>query len=244
MHPVKVISLERSVERRAEFALRNNHLDYEFVAAVDGLAVDVDAIRASGLFQSGLPYNAGAYGAALSHHGLWNEAIRAGRPLTVAEDDAIFRLDFAQTHAALLNGLGLDWDMVLWGWNLDSILAMQLIPGVSTAMYFDYLQLLGKIEEFQQCAGTPRLFRLDKCFGLPAYSISPQGARKLLSQCFPLTSFSLNFPLLGDIPNYGLDVAASRVYAGTNTFVSFPLLAMTKNDQAISTIQNTPYPGG
>lgn len=241
MLPVKVISLQRSDERRAEFSRRNGHLSYEFVNAVDGLTLSRDVVSETGLFQSGLPYTAGAYGAALSHHGLWNEAINSGRPLTVAEDDAIFRLDFAHAHAALLDSLPVDWDLVLWGWNLDSILAMELMPGVSTAMYFDYLQLLEKIEEFQNCTGGPKLFRLDKCFGLPAYSVSPAGAQKLTAQCFPLANFSLNFPLLGDIPNYGLDVATSRVYGSINSFVSFPQLAMTRNDRLISTIQNSPY---
>src|SRR5690242_18445422 len=121
MFPVKVISLERSVERRAEFRHHNSHLDYEFFNAVDGLALAPETIAGCGLFQAGLPYQTGAYGAALSHYSLWREAIRTGRPLTVAEDDAIFRLDFAQTHAALLSGLAPDWDIVLWGWNLDSI---------------------------------------------------------------------------------------------------------------------------
>jgi GR25 family glycosyltransferase involved in LPS biosynthesis len=243
MFPVKVISLERSVERRAEFRHHNSHLDYEFFNAVDGLALAPETVAGCGLFQAGLPYQTGAYGAALSHYSLWREAIRTGRPLTVAEDDAIFRLDFAQAHAALLSGLAPDWDIVLWGWNLDSILAIELLPGVSTTMYFDYVQLLEKIDEFRRGASRSRLFRLDKCFGLPAYSISPEGARKLTSQCFPLANFTLSVPLIGNVPNFGLDVATSRIYGALNSFVSFPLLAMTRNDRLASTIQNSPYLG-
>ena len=241
MPPLKVISLERSTERREEFRRRNGHIDYEFFNAFDGAALPPDAITGTGLFQPGLPYTVGAYGAALSHYRLWDEAARMDCPLTVAEDDAIFRLDFAQTHTALLNRLSADWDIVLWGWNLDSILAMQLTPGVGTAMYFDYAKLLESIEKFQNFADQPGLFPLDKCFGLPAYSISPAGARKLKSLCFPLTKFSLDFPLLGNIPNYGLDVATNRIYSNVNSFVSFPLLAMTRNDRATLTIQNSPY---
>src|SRR5258706_7943326 len=199
MFPIKVISLERSVERRAEFRRHNSHLDYEFVNAMDGTALHPEVISRTGLFHPGLPSTGGAFGAAFSHYRLWDETIETSRPLTVAEDDAIFRLDFAQTHAALLGGLPADWDIVLWGWNLDSILAMQIMPGVSTNMYFDYLQLMGKIEEFQNSAGRPQLFRLDKCFGLPAYSISPAGARKLIAQCFPLANFTLNVPLIGNV---------------------------------------------
>ncbi|HWU56514.1 MAG TPA: glycosyltransferase family 25 protein, partial [Rhizomicrobium sp.] len=160
MLPLKVISLERTPERRAEFGRRNRHLAYEFVNAVDGLALGPETIAGSGLFQAGLPYQAGAFGAALSHHSLWHQAVQTGRALTVAEDDAIFRLDFAQTHAELLSGLAPDWDIVLWGWNLDSILAMQMMPGVTSTMYFEYLGLLEKIDEFQSGTGRPRLYRL------------------------------------------------------------------------------------
>jgi glycosyl transferase, family 25 len=244
MLPVKVISLERSVERRAEFRRYNSHLGYEFVDAIDGATLHPDVISRLGLFKPGLSYKAGAYGVALSHYRLWDETVHTGRPLTVAEDDAIFRLDFARTHTALLAGLPADWDLVLWGWNLDSVLAMQIMPGVSSTMYFDYLQLLEKVEEFQNGVGHPQLFRLDKCFGLPAYSVSPQGARKLIAQCFPLDGFTLTVPLIGNVPNFGLDVATCRIYAAINSFVSFPQLAMTKNDRLASTIQNSPYLSG
>jgi GR25 family glycosyltransferase involved in LPS biosynthesis len=240
MPPLKVISLERSAERRAEFRRRNAHLDFEFVRAVDAMALPKSAIASTGLFEPGLAYSIGAHGAALSHYCLWNEAISSGRALTVAEDDAIFRLDFAKTHDALLASLG-DWDIVLWGWNLDSILAMQGMPGMTAAMYFDTVQVLERIEDFQSFSGRPGLFRLDKCFGLPAYSISPAGAARLKARCFPLTRFSINIPLLGDFPNNGIDVATNRAYPAVNAFVSFPPLAITRNDQAITTIQNTPY---
>jgi len=240
MPSLKVISLERSTERRAEFCRRNGHLDFEFMRAVDAMALPKSAIAATGLFEPGLPYSVGAHGAALSHYLLWDLAINTGRALTVAEDDAIFRLDFVRTHDALLEDLR-DWDIVLWGWNMDSILAMQGMPGMTAAMYFDTVHVLERVEEFQSFSGRPGLFRLDKCFGLPAYSISPAGAAKLKAQCFPLARYSVNFPLLGDVTNYGIDVATARAYPAINAFVSFPPLAITRNDQTITTVQNTPY---
>ena len=238
--PLKVISLERSAGRRAEFRRHNSHLDFEFVRAVDAMALPKSAVLETGLFEPGLPYSIGAHGAALSHHALWSEAAATGTALTVAEDDAIFRHDFARTSAALLDGLG-DWDIVLWGFNLDSVLAMQGMPGIIAAMYFDSARVLEQIEGFQAFSGRPGLFRLDKCFGLPAYSISPAGAEKLKALCFPLTRYSVNFPLLGDVTNYGIDVATSRAYPALQAFVSFPPLAITRNDQTITTIQNTPH---
>jgi len=240
MPPLKVISLERSAERRAEFCRRNAHLDFEFAAGVDAMALSKSAITDTGLFEPGLPYTIGAHGAALSHYRMWTEAQNNGQALTVAEDDAIFRMDFAAAHNALLESLD-DWDVVLWGWNLDSVMALETMPGMTAAMYFDFGRMLERIEDFQALSMRPSLFRLDKCFGLPAYSISPAGAAKLKAHCFPLTRYSVNFPLLGDVTNYGIDVATARAYPHIKAFVSFPPLAITRNDQAITTIQNTPY---
>ncbi|HEY0266784.1 MAG TPA: glycosyltransferase family 25 protein [Rhizomicrobium sp.] len=241
MLPVKVISLRRSTERRAEFARRNGHIAYEFIDAVDAMAMPRETILGTGLFAPGLAYTIGAHGAALSHLGLWQQAIASGRPLTVAEDDAIFRQDFAQTRDTLLQTIPPDWDMVLWGWNFDSILAMQCMPGVTNAMYFEFADLLADVSRFQAHTARPALFPLDKCFGLPAYTISPKGAQAFRDRCFPLTSYAVHFPLIGDVSNYGLDVAASRAYPDTRAFVCYPPLAVTRNDQSITTIQNTPH---
>lgn len=242
MLPVLVITLNRSVHRQEEFARRNRHIAYEFVIGVDAMTVAKEAILGTGLFETDLRYTIGAHGAALSHFGLWDRAIKSGQSLTVAEDDAIFRQDFVQVHAQILAGLR-DWDFVLWGFNLDSVLALQYMPGIVAGVHFDYIGVVQNEEYFQTYCEYPAPVRLQRAFGLPAYSVSPEGARKLKAGCFPLKNFSLNYPLLGDLPNEGLDVATSRVYPSINAFVSLPPLVISKNDQSITTIQNTPYFG-
>jgi glycosyl transferase, family 25 len=240
MLPIFVITLEKSVQRRVEFARRNKHVPYEFVTGVNAMAIAQDAILGTGLFEAGLRYTVGAHGAALSHYGLWDRAVKSGQALTVAEDDAIFRLDFVKTHTDILAGLR-DWDFVLWGFNLDSVLALQYMPGMVAGVHFDYIAVVQNGDFFQAYDEPPAPVRLQRAFGLTAYSVSPEGARKLKEGCFPLKNFSLNFPLLGDLPNEGLDVATSSVYPAINAFVSLPPLVISKNEQAITTIQNTPY---
>lgn len=244
MRPVQVISLERSPERRAEFVRRNPRLAFEFFNAVDGAALSPEAVAASGLFQPELDYTVGAYGVALSHHALWEECIRRGEALTVAEDDAVFREDFAQAQERFLAGLLPGWDFVLWGWNFDSILQVRVLPGVPAVMGFDPEAMRKAINGFPFTTATPQAFRLDHAFGLPAYSISPAGAKKFKARCFPLADFTRALPLIPDpVRNRGIDVALNDIYAGADCHVSFPPLVATKNDQTTSTIQNGHYFG-
>jgi len=242
MPAVKVISLERSADRRAAFARHNPQLDYEFFNAVDGAALTRAAVASTGLFAPGLDYTAGAYGVALSHHALWQAAMASGEPLTVAEDDAIFRENFAAARDALLATLLPGWDMVLWGWNFDSILALRVLPGMPAVMAFDAQAMRAALAGFPYTTARPAAFRLDVAFGLPAYTISPNGAKKLTARCFPLTEFRREQTLLAEpVTNKGIDAALTNHYGTTDTYVCFPPLAATPNDKAASTIQNGQY---
>lgn len=240
LNPVRVISLRRSAERRAEFTRRNTHLPFVFEDAVDGTALTRAEIQASGLFGPDLVYTAGAYGAALSHLKLWEAAARGPAPLTIAEDDAIFRHDFADTHAGLLASLVPGWDFVLWGWNFDSILSLRPLPGLYGTMGFDASRMLADIAPFQASTAPVSAFRLAHAFGLPAYSVSPAGAAKLKQYCFPLVDFGMHVPVCGNIRNEGIDIATNRIYGAMEALACFPPLAITPNDRARSTIQNGP----
>lgn len=236
---VKVISLRRSEMRRAAFNEANPHLKFEYIDAVDGQSLTHEMIIGSGLFGDSLPYTLGAYGAALSHGRLWEQAIRDDRIVTVAEDDAIFRIDFEVQHKKLFAAAPPGWDIILWGWNFDSILSLNSLAGVSSAvMLFDQDRLRENTDAFRHAEVAPTLLPLDKCFGIPAYSISPSGARKFRSECFPLVNFKLHFPLLNrELMNTGIDIAMNRIYSSSSSHVAFPPLVVTKNEHSISTIQ-------
>jgi GR25 family glycosyltransferase involved in LPS biosynthesis len=53
--------------------------------------------------------------------------------LTIAEDDAVFRADFEHEANRVIASLSPDWDMILWGWNFDSILGLEFMKNVSPA---------------------------------------------------------------------------------------------------------------
>lgn len=238
--PIRVISLARSTERRQAFSEANRHLDFSFADAVDGTSIVHAVNNAPDLFEPDLPYSAGAFGCAMSHLGLWQEAADGDQPVTIVEDDAVLRHDFAAQSAALLASLPPDWDIVVWAWNFDSILSLNVMPGVSPAvMLFDQDGLRRAFAEFQAMQAPPVALPLDKCFGTPCYTISPRGARKYMLNCFPLSRFELFFPVLNrELANNGIDIAMNRIYSLTNAYCSMPPLAATPNEHAGSLIQD------
>jgi len=237
-HPVKVISLARSIERRKAFSELNAHIDFEFFDAIEGAQIMPEVNNSPDLFEFGLRYNAGAIGCAMSHLMLWQQAAETDQVLTIVEDDAILRHDFHEQAARVIERLPADWDIAVWAWNFDSILSLNMMPDVSPAvMLFDQARMRESIANFQSTTKAPQLLPLDKCFGTPAYAISPTGARKFMLNCFPLKNFELYFPVLNRmIPNNGIDIAMNRIYSATNSFCALPPLAVTKNEHAASLI--------
>ncbi|TFZ08188.1 glycosyltransferase family 25 protein [Ramlibacter humi] len=233
MSVVRVISLQRHARRREQFRRRNAHLNFTFFDAVDGSRLTADEVRASGAFTREVEatYQAHAYGAALSHWHLWKEAAAAGAPLTIAEDDAVFRHDFAERSREVLAGLPADWDLVLWGWNFDTLLHVHPMGNVSSvAMLFDQPQLRQAVDEFQPQRTPVQAWRLRMAFGLPAYTLSPRGAAQMLALCFPLRPFTLQVPVFNHrMGNIGVDCATNVAYPQTQSFACFPPLAVTPN---------------
>lgn len=234
---VRVISLTRTPERRAEFQRRNVGLDYEFFDAIDGSAITPEGLAAIGLFKE-VKYTAGGHGVALSHYHLWEEAGSGNSPMIVAEDDAVFRPDFAAMQAELLAELPPNWDFVLWGFNFDAALSFWLAFGMKTFVAFDATATRRAVEALKASRGRPQLMRLEFSFGLPAYTISPAGARRFRSALFPMREFSRTLPLTPNpVRNFGIDAAINQVYLVANAYVCFPPLVVTPNDRANSTVQ-------
>jgi GR25 family glycosyltransferase involved in LPS biosynthesis len=233
MRPIRVISLVRHANRRAAFGQRNAHVPFTFFDAIDGRALTAADVEASGAFSPEVKrtYDAHAYGCALSHWHLWKEAAASDEPLTIAEDDAIFRHDFQARFEQVLQSLPADWDMVLWGWNFDSALLVHPMGSVSpVAMVFEQQQLRRSLDAFQREPAPVQAFRMESAFGLPAYTLSPKGAARMLALCFPLKPLSVFAPVSKHlVANIGVDVAACAAYRQAECFACFPPLAVTPN---------------
>lgn len=237
---VQLINLDRSPERLAEFQARNAHLsDVRRFAAIDGRTVDRAALVERSLFDGRTRYGNGAVGVALSHLQLWQAAIDGGQPLTICEDDAIFHRDFESRAAAAIGGLAPGWDLILWGWNFDSFLQFDLVPGCSWCLaQFDQAQMRKGIDAFQGHAVAPTLYKLLRAFGIVCYTISPLGAARLRQAVLPIRPLEVYFPGLNrKIPNLGIDIVMNALYPRLNAFVCLPPLVITENRHEISTVQ-------
>lgn len=238
---IQLVNLDRSTDRLATFQAVNSHVmpHVTLFSAVDGKNVERAALVDCGVIASDLGYNDGALGNALSHLALWDVAIREDRALTICEDDAIFNHAFCAASGAILQELPPDWHLVKWGWNFDSILWFDMIPGVSRCIAsFDQESLRKRIDAFQSANLRPRAYRLLQSFGTICYSVSSNGARLLRQNLLPLRNTTVHVVgLRAAVVNYGMDVALNDVYSHMNCFVSVPPLVVTRNDHSRSTVQ-------
>lgn len=237
---IHLVNLERSSDRLRAFQAWNSFLsEVERFPAIEGRTVDRQELIASGTLDSRVSYTDGALGCALSHMALWERVRDEGTAATIAEDDAIFNRQFATRSAALLESIGTQWDCVLWGWNFDSVLVADILPGVTPAlMRFDQNALRAQLDRFQTLQIDARPCGLLRAFGTVCYSVTPHGAARLLAACRPIRPLSVHVPgLAGPLPNQGIDVMMNAAYAQLKAFAAFPPLVVTANDRGTSLVQ-------
>jgi hypothetical protein len=234
---VHVISLDRTPQRWTRFQADNPGVPARRFPAVDGRRSDPKALVEGGLTHPELVYTSGAIGCALSHASLWRACAAEGQTLTICEDDAVLRGDFP-AMAAGVAARAEDAELILWGWNFDSVLGGRLFGESPFAMGFDQARLRESIPAFQAGREAPNLLVLHRALGIPCYSITPKGAEGLLARCFPLRPEPVFVPLLArEIPNNGIDIAMNAAYPEMAALVSFPPLAVTRNEAGISTVE-------
>jgi len=89
-------------------------------------------------------------------------------------------------------------------------------------------------------AATPSvLLPLISAAGIGCYSLSPQGAAKLLALCLPIGNIQAKFGIEDQLGwnNTGIDVEMARHYTKLRAFIAFPPIAVTPNEFAKSTIR-------
>jgi hypothetical protein len=165
--------------------------------------------------------------------------------LTITEDDAIFHASFETQAPAVIAKLPPDWDVISWGWNFDLFMCFEMLPGVSYCLgQFEQDRMRANAETFQQQKIEPQAFRLQWQFGIPCYSVSPKGARALLSKSLPLRPTTATFPPAARVAphtphfrNVGIDSVMNNAWSEVNAYVCFPPLVISKNENSKSTIQ-------
>lgn len=234
---VRVISLDRTPARWAEFRTHNKELSCSRFSAVDGLTIKEPD---PALFEPGLRYSPGALGCAASHIALWRTIAQEKVPVIVLEDDAICHRDLElMVHRLGAESLPKDWDYLALGFNMDCPVQLALLPGVTPCLAsFLAANVPAGLSKFPALEIRPVAYRLQLCFGTPGYAVTPVGAKKLLDSLLPLKNFTMSSGI-GTAENIGIDVALVHAYAAVNAYVSFPPLVITANDRSASTVRGT-----
>lgn len=219
--------------------MQNMHVcNFESFDAIDGRSVSKNSKIFEDSFEPSLKYSKGALGCALSHKKIWELASNTDCAVTVCEDDTILHSDFIIEQKRIIEEL-IDWDLILWGWNFNALFLAEMVPKLSPCfMKFDQNSMRINWKTFISEPIKPVTLTLISAFGSPCYSMSSKGARKFLQRCFPIKNFEYRIPGFNiDFPNYGIDIAMNTVYPVTASFVAFPPLAITLNNQERSTVQ-------
>ena len=237
--PAQVISLRRSIKRRVAFAQRNGEtgLEYVFVDGVDGVQ-QWDAItksrRVLKAWQSG--WSQGAIGSGLSHCLMWRRCLQLNRPICVLEDDVLVASDWQQSCSEALDQAPAETDVLLLGWNLDSVLRAEIFPGVTCISLFEpAFPSVPQIRSVLDQQSQRQVVRLHKALGLPGYVVTPRGAQKLLHG---LPSFEAEPLMVGrgipEVPSMTLDAQMNHLYPQLQALVVVPPLVLAENNQQTS----------
>lgn len=196
-----VINLPRRADRRETFLRRNaGKAEFVFVDAVDGSSLDRRTLTEDGLLAADAhDVTDGALGCALSHRQIWQACIEEYRSFVICEDDAVLAPDFLRLASEAMASAP-DCEIIYFGYNLDEPVALYLADGlmgmlrVADQVTADphWLDRFGTVPGV--AAARTTVVRPALAWGMLAYAVTPLGAARLLSRCFPLRNHDLLFP--------------------------------------------------
>jgi GR25 family glycosyltransferase involved in LPS biosynthesis len=112
-----VINLERRSDRKEHFLNNNTLSDVEWVSAIDGEGLTIQALNSNGVDTNRLwrdPFHnrkmtAGEIACFLSHRKAWVECVNLNEPVMIFEDDAVITSEFDEQY---YNSLAEEYDFV------------------------------------------------------------------------------------------------------------------------------------
>jgi GR25 family glycosyltransferase involved in LPS biosynthesis len=237
-----VVNLDRQPEKYERFLKRNEGcgIAFERFPAVDGLKLTNEEVMAMGIVAPGSRFAQGAVGGTASMSLIWKLVAEQDEPALVFEDDCTIRHDINAHLARLLPSLG-DWDMLVLGCNTDSVLDLELAPGMKSIMVFRPPRPDDVSDAaFQRSTSQVAAFRLNCCFGPGGYVLSPAGARRMYPYWLPMDHRLVTIEALGNraLPTMGADMMANSIYPFVKAYACFAPLVVPRNDSATSTTQS------
>ena len=218
-----VISLEKSKERKDTFDKYNSkYINYSYHTAIDGSKIIIEDLDKKVFKRGSQNYSKGAIGCALSHLQLWEKCIELNKPIIIMEDDAIVSKNFNKNVNNLMNNLlPTKWDIVQLNYNFDSVLSYDNTNYETCVCMFNKTKVTKEhITNFINSKINTTIAKLNYCFGMSCYMLSPDGAKKLKSNCFPLDNRIINIPLLKSISCFTIDCMMNSLYKDMTSFVT------------------------
>ncbi|SEN15018.1 glycosyltransferase family 25 protein [Bradyrhizobium sp. OK095] len=234
-----VINLDRHPEKFENFLRRNAGcgIAFERFSATNGLELTDQEVMAMRLVAPGSQFTRGAVGGAASLWRILNWIAKQNEPALVFEDDCTIRYDIIARLEALLPSLD-SWDLLVLGYNTDSVLDLELAQGMKSMMVFRPVHPDDASDAaFQRSNSQVAAFRLNCCFGPAGTAISPAGASRLLELCFPMDNRPVRIEALGNrmLPTIGLDGMGNSTYRFFKAYACFAPLVVPRNNNATST---------
>lgn len=234
-----VINLDRHPEKYGNFLERNAGcgIAFERFSASNGLEMSDQEVMEMRLVAPGSQFTRGAVGGAASLWRILNWIAKQDELALVFEDDCTIRHDISERLATLLPSLR-NWDLLVLGCNTDSVLDLELAPGMKSMMVFRPQHPDDQSDAaFQRSNSQVAAFRLNSCFGPAGSLISPAGAERLLELCFPMDNRVVKIEALGNrmLPTSGLDGMGNSIYRFIKAYACFAPLVVPRNDNATST---------
>ncbi len=232
---VLVISLERTPGRLESFRRRNEKIldNFELVKGIDG-ELDWNLIKNSKLIseKAKLNWSKGAIGSALSHLTCWKHCLSKGRNTLILEDDVLLSEHWEKAIKTVMQDLEKTLDLLLLGWNVDSILRAEIFPGLNCTSLFDpSYPSESTLKKILDVGNKRRLCKLYNAFGLPGYVITPQGAKKLLNKLIPLRCEQIKIGRgVPELDSKTLDSQMNFYYEKINAWVLYGPIALAMND--------------
>ena len=152
------------------------------------------------------------------------------------EDDILVASDWQLRCSEALDQAPKGTDVLLLGWNLDSVLRAEIFPEVACISLFEpAYPSLQQIRTVLDQQPHRRVVRLEKALGLPGYVVTPRGAQKLFDG---LPFFEAEPLLVGrgipKVPSMTLDAQMNRLYPDLQASVVVPPLVLAENVQETS----------
>jgi GR25 family glycosyltransferase involved in LPS biosynthesis len=229
---INVIHLSRAPRRKKTFLALNiiKGIRFDLVEGVDSNSLDFAQLKRRNLIKSKTTFR--TPGCSLAHRNLWLRSLETQTALIVCEDDAVIRKDFREQFSECMGVLPSDWDFLLLGYNFDSFLDVEIIPGIESfsGRFTNKPLTPGRLKNFQNSVTPISVLPLRNAFGTPAYAASPSGAKYLLEHVFPLRNVPVPLPFeKRAMVSYSMDAIMNRFYRNMKAFACLPPLVVSPN---------------